>query len=95
MRCPDCRQGTYVIDSRPTPDGHVRRRRECPAGHRFTTWEGIYKPDRRDRRAYFAARYAAMTPEQKRRKALRRAARAEALSTGEDVKLIYARWGCE
>lgn len=43
FRCPICNDGgTRVIDSRMwrTKDG-VRRRRECPNGHRFTTSETI------------------------------------------------------
>ncbi len=42
MRCPYCtRDEDHVIDSRPTQDGRViRRRRECLAcGRRFTTFE--------------------------------------------------------
>ena len=47
MRCPNCNyQGSRVIDSRPTDDGAVtRRRRECESCHfRFTTFERIEKP---------------------------------------------------
>ncbi len=40
--CPRCRKLTRqeVVDSRPAAD-HVRRRRACPCGHRFTTRERI------------------------------------------------------
>jgi transcriptional repressor NrdR len=44
MRCPFCDQNdSKVIDSRPTEDGHViRRRRECAAcSNRFTTYEKV------------------------------------------------------
>lgn len=44
MRCPYCENdGTKVIDSRHTEDGHaIRRRRECErCGKRFTTYEKI------------------------------------------------------
>ncbi|AUJ32420.1 MAG: transcriptional regulator NrdR [Liquorilactobacillus nagelii] len=44
MRCPHCQHnGSRVVDSRPTDDGKViRRRRECEAcGFRFTTFERI------------------------------------------------------
>jgi transcriptional repressor NrdR len=44
MRCPFCSgPDTRVLDSRPTEDGAVvRRRRECPAcGGRFTTREKV------------------------------------------------------
>lgn len=36
--CPTCGQKTGVTDSRATTEG-LRRRRKCPAGHRFTTYE--------------------------------------------------------
>ncbi|GAB6066954.1 transcriptional regulator NrdR [Methylothermus subterraneus] len=41
MHCPFCSApDTRVVDSRLTPDGKVRRRRECPDCHeRFTTYE--------------------------------------------------------
>ena len=93
MKCTRCGSDTSVLDSRLTPENFTRRRRECTGcGHRFTTWEGRYKPDRRDRTEYFKARYAAMTPEAKRAKALRRQAQLEAKRTGEPVAAIYARW---
>lgn len=44
MRCPFCGQGdSKVLDSRPTDDGAViRRRRECVrCGARFTTYEKV------------------------------------------------------
>ncbi|WP_085523133.1 transcriptional regulator NrdR [Tuberibacillus sp. Marseille-P3662] len=44
MRCPNCHEnGTKVLDSRPSGDGHsIRRRRECPVCHyRFTTFETL------------------------------------------------------
>lgn len=39
--CPKCQQrSTSVVDSRPDQKGeHIRRRRECVCGHRFTTLE--------------------------------------------------------
>ena len=47
MKCPYCEyEDTRVVDSRPTEDGAViRRRRECPeCVQRFTTYE---KPEAR------------------------------------------------
>ena len=44
MKCPFCEApDTKVIDSRPTEEGSViRRRRECPeCGKRFTTYEKV------------------------------------------------------
>jgi transcriptional repressor NrdR len=43
MLCPFCKTGdTSVVDSRPTEDGTViRRRRTCGCGQRFTTFERI------------------------------------------------------
>ena len=43
MKCPICGyQDSKVIDSRPTEDGSIRRRREClGCSHRFTTFETI------------------------------------------------------
>lgn len=43
MRCPFCNaEDTRVIDSRPTEDFSIRRRRECDNCHnRFTTYEKI------------------------------------------------------
>lgn len=95
MNCPRCNADTDVLDSRKTPENFMRRRRVCAAGHRFTTWESRQRPDTRDRSAYFAARYAAKSPEAKERAELRRQARVEAAATGEPVKAIYARWGVD
>ena len=42
MRCPHChKNGSRVVDSRPSEDGtFIRRRRECiHCGFRFTTFE--------------------------------------------------------
>ena len=40
MRCPDCGARAEVLDSRPRPDGDVRRRRHCTScDKRFTTIE--------------------------------------------------------
>lgn len=43
MICPFCKdKETSVIDSRPTEDGTViRRRRECGCKQRFTTFERV------------------------------------------------------
>ena len=44
MKCPACAyEESKVVDSRPSPDGNmIRRRRECLAcGKRFTTYETI------------------------------------------------------
>lgn len=46
MHCPYCNfTKSKVIDTRPTDDGYVtRRRRECGnCGHRFTTYEKVEK----------------------------------------------------
>ena len=45
MKCPFCgKDNTKVIDSRPTDDSAIRRRRQCDAcGKRFTTYEKIEK----------------------------------------------------
>ena len=43
MKCPYCgKENTSVIDSRPTDDSSIRRRRQCDeCGKRFTTYEKI------------------------------------------------------
>ncbi len=43
MKCPFCgKDNTKVIDSRPTDDSSIRRRRQCEiCGKRFTTYEKI------------------------------------------------------
>ena len=43
MKCPFCGElNSRVIDSRPTDNGEIRRRRECDSCHkRFTTYERI------------------------------------------------------
>ena len=43
MKCPFCGElNSRVIDSRPTDNGVIRRRRECESCHkRFTTYERI------------------------------------------------------
>lgn len=43
MKCPFCgKDNTKVIDSRPTDDSSIRRRRQCEVcGKRFTTYEKI------------------------------------------------------
>ena len=43
MKCPACGYfDSKVVDSRPTPDGSIRRRREClTCKKRFTTYEVI------------------------------------------------------
>ena len=43
MLCPFCKTGeTSVVDSRPSEDGAViRRRRTCNCGQRFTTFERV------------------------------------------------------
>lgn len=48
MKCPNCgtsytgQKTTTVIDSRPTPQNTIRRRRECPiCKFRVTTYEEI------------------------------------------------------
>ena len=43
LKCPFCgKDNTKVIDSRPTDDSAIRRRRQCDAcGKRFTTYEKV------------------------------------------------------
>ena len=43
MKCPYCgKENTRVIDSRPTDDSSIRRRRQCEeCGKRFTTYEKV------------------------------------------------------
>ena len=43
MKCPYCgNENTKVIDSRPTEEGAIRRRRQCEScAKRFTTYEKI------------------------------------------------------
>lgn len=43
MKCPFCgKENTKVIDSRPTDDSSIRRRRQCDeCGKRFTTYEKV------------------------------------------------------
>ncbi len=43
MKCPYCgKENTKVIDSRPTDDSAIRRRRQCDnCGKRFTTYEKV------------------------------------------------------
>ena len=43
MKCPYCgKEYTRVIDSRPTDDSSIRRRRQCDeCGKRFTTYEKV------------------------------------------------------
>lgn len=43
MKCPFCgKDNTKVIDSRPTEDAAIRRRRQCEScGRRFTTYEKV------------------------------------------------------
>lgn len=39
MKCPRCGEESRTLETRETPDMTVRRRRECPSGHGFTTVE--------------------------------------------------------
>ena len=43
MKCPFCgNDNTKIIDSRPTDDSSIRRRRQCEScGKRFTTYEKV------------------------------------------------------
>ena len=48
--CPQCpEQLVSVIETSGRADGTVRRRRECPNGHRATTWEVLAPEPPRDR----------------------------------------------
>ena len=43
--CDSCGSMTFVIDSRPSPEGYVKRRRQCSndkCGLRFSTFELSY-----------------------------------------------------
>lgn len=51
LPCPECDSATRVADSRPNSKG-IRRRRECSAGHRFTTMELPNKPSERASKAH-------------------------------------------
>jgi transcriptional regulator NrdR family protein len=44
--CPYCgvTEGN-VVDVRKAAHGQIRRRRECSAGHRYTTYENVEHPD--------------------------------------------------
>jgi hypothetical protein len=45
LRCPVCRAGTRVINSRGRETGdEIYRRRECEKGHRFSTEEKAFDP---------------------------------------------------
>lgn len=47
MICPDCGAETDVKDSRPANNNRaIRRRRLCPRGHRFTTYEEVAQDPR-------------------------------------------------
>ena len=52
MICPYCAlNNDRVLDSRPLPDGRIRRRRICMScGNRFTTYETIGPAPRRGRK---------------------------------------------
>lgn len=46
MKCPACQltvesRDRSVIDTRSAGDASIRRRRRCPCGHRWTTYESI------------------------------------------------------
>ena len=45
MKCPYCgSENSVVVDSRPSPDNSIRRRRHCKkCGERYTTIEQLYK----------------------------------------------------
>ena len=47
MKCPNCGYfDSKVVDSRPTDEESIRRRRECPdCGQRFTTFEHVQLRD--------------------------------------------------
>ena len=98
MLCPVCKATTSVIDSRQPEPHIVKRRRECTNGHRFTTWETAQNIMRSRERAKQKKKEWGMANRDKlrsqwQRDHLRRQAREEAAETGEDVALVYARWG--
>lgn len=46
--CPECGIGARTVDTRTTTEGAIKRRRMCPSGHRFTTFEATeYKANYR------------------------------------------------
>jgi len=60
MHCPTCQQPTEVLRT-TAREGRTHRRRECAAGHRFSTAERVVStlPQGGDRRsATFRARHA-------------------------------------
>ena len=103
MRCPRCKSDSEVVDSRPTSDGFIRRRRLCVNGHRFKTWESTFAPSRqrwaRKNGAAAVAKWRAANPEKVKRlrdrEKISREAREESTKTGEPVKAIRKRWGLE
>lgn len=52
MNCPRCGGRTLVKDSRPSTGNHVRRRRHCECGNRFTTMETIVVDQNPELRAH-------------------------------------------
>lgn len=49
MNCPSCLDNTRVVESRPTNDNKIRRRREClTCGLRMTTEEKINIPKKKE-----------------------------------------------
>ena len=43
MTCPNCKQQTKIIDSRPRSPGSTYRKHRCKNGHVFTTLETFEK----------------------------------------------------
>jgi len=43
--CPVCGGRAFVTDSRPRNGRFIRRRRRCPADHRFVTYEIVVAED--------------------------------------------------
>jgi transcriptional repressor NrdR len=87
VTCPSCEAATRVLESRPAPDGAVRRRRECTAcGRRFTTFE------RREPELYVIKRSGDRQrfDRAKLRAALLRAAHKRPVSEG-DIEATVAR----
>jgi transcriptional regulator NrdR family protein len=102
MKCPLCHSETLVKDSRPEPT-LVKRRRACEScGHTFTTTELITSPasvhKRRERQRLWAANTRAVETDDQRKARIKRwktrkAARIEAVETGQPVTKIYEQWG--
>lgn len=101
MICPLCQSDTRVVDSRLQDGNVIRRRRECEAGHRFTTWEGtvnvasLIESRRKAVRTWKAKQGDEKLQAMNKRYHTRRAARQEARDRGIPPEQLYREWGVE